>query len=217
MVIDLRFNIYVWFILVTYFIISFKEYSIHCVVNNSIVLLLPVKFPSVLGVVPAVLGKPTFSILITKFSLDLAFFWWIHGDKYETYGLWSILWIIYKNISVLASALTRLGVIILQFGLSSHFPYVTSMVGIHLSRFFIIKFYYTFVNRFFNFHAFKNINSSFKIYRLTIKSLYIKLLNPTVGHTVFKKLFSSVTQNKSLIFSPGNTAKYSLSWTKWSA
>ena len=63
-------------------------------------------------------------------------------------------------------------------------PAVTSTVEIFPSRFFIRRFYYTFVNRPVDFHTLKHINSFLKRGRLTIKALYIGLFSPYVRHTV---------------------------------
>ena len=45
-----------------------QEDFIHCTVNNSSILLLPVKFISVCGIVPVVLSRNSFIIVIIKFS-----------------------------------------------------------------------------------------------------------------------------------------------------
>ena len=58
------------------------------------------------------------------------------------------------------------------------------MVGIRTSSFLIRRFYYTFVNRFRNLHAFKHINIPCKSHRLAVKSLHTRLLDPTIGHTI---------------------------------
>ena len=57
--IKIRFNILVCSLLSTYFFIFLQEYLINCTVTDSIILLLPVKFISVCGIMPAVFSRPT--------------------------------------------------------------------------------------------------------------------------------------------------------------
>ena len=57
--IKIRFNIFMCSLLSTYFLIFLQEYFINCTVNDIIFLLLPVKFISVCGIVPAVFSRPT--------------------------------------------------------------------------------------------------------------------------------------------------------------
>ena len=71
--IKIRFNIFVCFLLSTYFLVFMKDDFIHCTVNNSIILFLYVKFISWFSIVPVVLSRCTFNILRTKVSQDLAF------------------------------------------------------------------------------------------------------------------------------------------------
>ena len=71
--IKIRFNIFVCSILSTYFLVFFQEDFINYTVNNSIILLIPIKFISWCGIVTAVLSRPTFIILGTNFSQDLSF------------------------------------------------------------------------------------------------------------------------------------------------
>ena len=84
--INLSFDIFMFSLLNTYFLILLQENFIHFTFNNSIILLLPIKFSPICGIVPAVFSSPTFSILRTKVSQDLAFIWWITGAMDETYG-----------------------------------------------------------------------------------------------------------------------------------
>ena len=58
--IDIRFNIFMCFLLRTYFIIFFQEDFTHCMVNNIIVLFLTVKSISIFWTVPTVLSTPNF-------------------------------------------------------------------------------------------------------------------------------------------------------------
>ena len=48
-------------------------------------------------------------------------------------------------------------------------------------------FYYTFVNIFSNLHSFKKSDRIFKSNILTVKSLHIQLLAPTIEHTIQQK------------------------------
>ena len=70
-IIKIRFNIFMCSLLTTYFSDFMHEYFINCIVNNIIILLLPVKFLSIWRIVPPVRSMPTFSIIRTKFSRDL--------------------------------------------------------------------------------------------------------------------------------------------------
>ena len=127
------------FLFGTYFIILLQEDFIYCLYNNIIVLFLTVKFISNCGIVPAVLSMPNLRILRTKISQDLAFIWWLPGAMYDTCGFGYIIQTIYTSFTTLASTLTNIGVSIWWFGFSSHFPAVTSTVGIFPSRFFYKK------------------------------------------------------------------------------
>ena len=91
---------------------------------------------------------------------------------------------ILMTFSTLASAPTLLGASPCRGGFSSLLPDVTSMVGVCLSRTFIIRFYYTLINIISYFHTLTNINSFLKCDRLKIKALYIGLSRPDVRHTV---------------------------------
>ena len=72
-IIKIRFNIFMCSILGTYFLVFMKEDFINCNVNNSIILLLNVRFLSFYGIVTVVLIMPTFIMIITKVFQDLAF------------------------------------------------------------------------------------------------------------------------------------------------
>ena len=128
-----------WLLFSTYFIIFLQEYSLCCLFNNSIVLLMSIKLPYVCRIFPAVLSRYTFRIIITKVSQDLAFIVWMPGDMYESCGFGFILRIIYISFPMIASTLTHIRVSIWQGWFSSHYHYVTSTVGIFPSMFFIKK------------------------------------------------------------------------------
>ena len=66
--INIRLNIFICFLLITYVLIFTQENSTHCTVNNSIILLLPVKLFRWYDIVPGVLGRYNFNILRTKSS-----------------------------------------------------------------------------------------------------------------------------------------------------
>ena len=182
--IDFRINVLLCFSFSTYFIILLKDYLIHCMINKIIVLFLSVKFIYICGIIPTVLSRNSFRILISKVSQDLALIWWMTSfmDKTSVFG--SILWMIYIPSSALSRVLTHLGVTIWQGGFSSHFPAVTSMDVILPSRFFISNFYNTFINRFWYFRAFKYVYSCFKSNGLTIKPLNTFLIDPDIRHYV---------------------------------
>ena len=153
-------------------------------INSIPFLLLTVKYLFGCGVMTTVLIRPNFRILRTKVSQDLLLIRWIPAATYETNGLGSIIWMIYIPFFARASALTHLGVRMLWDGFSSHFPAVTSTVGIFPSKFLIRRFYNTLINRFFYFHALVFFKNCFKRNGFTIKHLNIRLLAPSVGHTV---------------------------------
>ena len=180
----IRLNIFMCFIFSTYFIIFVQKDFIHCMINDSIFLLLYVKFISGRGIVLVVLGRDAFRVLRTILPQYLALIWWMHGAMDETSGSGSISCIIYLSFSELSITLTHLGVCILRSDFSSHFPAVTSMVGICSVRYFIRRIYYTLINIFCYFHSFKHVNSCFKRNILTIKSLYIRMIDLAVDYTV---------------------------------
>ena len=171
-----------FFLFSTNFIIFLQEYFIQCMVLNSTFLLLPVKFLSVCRIVPVVLSRPTCIILKTKFSQDISLIWWMTGSIYDKCGFLYISWVVYISFPDFARALNHLIVSILRGILSSQFPAVTGTVGIYWSRFSIKGLYYTFLNIFCNFHAFKHVNCWFKSNRFTLKYLNVSLLVTTVGN-----------------------------------
>ena len=173
--IKIRLKIFMCFLLRTYFSIFLQDDFIRCNVNSRTIIFLPVKFLSLYGMVTVVLGRSTFKILRTKVSQDLEFFWWIPGAIYET-GFGITLRVVYIYFSGLERALTHLGLSIWWGKFSSLLTTVTS-------TFFIGSFYYNFICRLHNFHAFKNINQFPKSNRLTVKNLQICLLDPDIGHT----------------------------------
>ena len=117
--IKIRFNIFMWSFLITYFLVFLQEDFIHWNVNNSIIILLPVKYIYVCGIVLVVLIRNDFSILITKVSQGLAFIWWMIRDMDETSGFGLTLRIVYISFPALARDLNCLGGIIWWGGLSS--------------------------------------------------------------------------------------------------
>ena len=159
--IKIRFNIFIWFPPNTYFSVSLHEYIINCTVNKRIILLMTVKFISVCGIVSVVLSRPTFNILRTKVSQDLALIWRMPGAMDKPYGFGITIQVVYIYFTGIDIALTNLGVSIWQGGFYSRYPAVASMFEIFHNSFFIRRLYYTFVNRLCNLHAFKHINRIF--------------------------------------------------------
>ena len=90
----IRLNIFRCFVCSTYFLIFMQQDFILCTINNSILLLLSVKFLSWYGIVPTVLVRSDFNIIRTKCSQDLLFIRWMPGAMYET-GFWLTLWVSY--------------------------------------------------------------------------------------------------------------------------
>ena len=103
----------------------------------------------------AVLSRPSFRILRTEVSQDLTSIWWMSRAMNDKSWFGYILWMIYIPFSVLYSTLTNIGVSSWWGESSYYFPGVTRTVGIFPSRFFIRRFYNTFINIFWYFHAFK--------------------------------------------------------------
>ena len=120
----------------TYSIYFLQDEFILFMINNIIILLLNGTICVSCGVITAVLGRSASRILWTKVFQDLGFFWWIPRAMDDTSMFLSILCMIYIPFFVLGSVLTHLVVSICQGELSSHFTFVTRMVGILLSRFF---------------------------------------------------------------------------------
>ena len=160
-IINIIFNILMCFSFSTNFINFLQDDIMHCMINNSIVLFLSVKYPFSCGVIPVVCSRPDFRILSTKVSQHLALISWIPGAMDNTSLFGSILRMIYIPFPVLYSSLIHLRVSILWGSLCSHFPAVTSTVVILPSRFFIRRFYDTFINRFWYLQTFKHVNSWF--------------------------------------------------------
>ena len=113
---------------------------------------------------------------------------YIHMMNLHGHGRDSLVWLLplydLNNFSVLAWTITHLRVSSWQGGLSYHFPAVTRTVYIYPSRFFITRFYSTFINIFCYLHVFKHFYSWFKSNGFTIKSLHICLIDPDVRRAV---------------------------------
>ena len=69
-----------------------------------------VKLISIRGIMSAVLSRPCFRILRTKFPQYLSFIIFIPGYMDETSLFASILWMVYMPSSALSGALARIGV-----------------------------------------------------------------------------------------------------------
>ena len=117
--IKIRFNIFMCSLFINYFLVLLQYYFINCTFNNSISLLMSVKFISVCRIAPTVLIMPSFVILRTEVSHDLAFVWWITGDVEETCGIGLSLLMVYTSFTELTRTINRLGVSILGGGFSS--------------------------------------------------------------------------------------------------
>ena len=68
-----RFNIFMCFLPGTYFLIFMQENFVNCTVNNSIIIFIPVKVLTWYRIVPVVLSRYNFKILLTKVSQYLKF------------------------------------------------------------------------------------------------------------------------------------------------
>ena len=134
--IKISFNIFMWFLLSTYFFIFVLEDVIHCNVNDRIILFLPVKSISWYGIVPVVLGKSNINIIRTKVSQYLAFSWLIPWYMYETGGFGVTIWLVYIYFSALASALTHIILSMWWVCFSYLYPAVTSTGGIYTNSFY---------------------------------------------------------------------------------
>ena len=145
-----------------------QDYLIHCMIKNIIVLLMSIKNISSCGIMSTVLSMTAFRIPRIKSFQEQASIWLISRAMDDTSVFGSILRMIYIPSSALVSSLTRLGLSIWRGVLSSHFYAVARTVDIFPSRFFMRRFYYTFINIFWYFHAFKNVNTYFKINGFTI-------------------------------------------------
>ena len=138
-----------------------------------------------------VLSKTTLSVLSTKVSQDFPFIRKISRAVDETV-FWFAIWAIYISFLALFCTLSCCGVSLRQRGFSSIIPAMTSTAGILLGRFFIRKFYYTFVNIFWNFHTLKHSNSLFKQNEFAIKTLNIGFLYDILGMLFKIILFNSI-------------------------
>ena len=165
-----------------WYLLFFVEF-IHCIVNDGVVFLLSVNFFPGYRAVLVVLSRSTISVLSSKVPQDLTFFQRISGAFDET-GFGFSRRDIYIPFSALSSSLALLGDIPWQGGFSYLFPAVTITVGVFPSMFFIIGFYYTFVNRLGNLHSLKHVNSFFLRDIITIKASYIGLFVPDIRHNI---------------------------------
>ena len=95
---------------------------------------------------------------------------------------------IYISFSGIYSALSRCGVSFILGAFSSLITAVTSTFGIFPGRVFIRKFYYTFVNRFCDFHTLKNVNSFLKRNIFAIKALNIGFFRSDIRLAVLKNI-----------------------------
>ena len=129
------------------------------------------------------LSRITLSLLSIKVSHKPIFVRIMFRSVYET-GSWFSFWEIYISFSALASALFHRGVSLRRGRLSSIIPDFSSTVGVCPGGFFIRRLYSTFVNRFYNFHTLKHINSIFKQNVFVIKALNIGLVKPDIRHDV---------------------------------
>ena len=133
--------------------------------------------------IPMVLIRLTFIVLSNKVSQDLRFIRRMSRAVNDT-GFWLAIRAIYISFLALDRALSRRGVSIRQDGFSSHIPAVTNTVGILPGRFLIRRFYYTFVNRFWDLHTVKHINRIFKQNGFVTKALNIDLFRPAIKRDV---------------------------------
>ena len=102
--IKIRFNVLMWSLLSTYFLVLLQEYFINCTVNDIIILLLSVKFPPVYDIVPVELSSPIFIILKTNVYKDLAFIWWMTGAMDEMCGFLTYFRLVYISFHALDSS-----------------------------------------------------------------------------------------------------------------
>ena len=113
----------------TYFLCFIKYNFIHQIINNGIVLLLPVKCFPWYGMIPVVLSRIIFSVLITKVSQDLTSIRRIYGYMNDT-GFQFDCKSIYISFLALASALTCHMASLRRGGFSSIIPAATTTVEI---------------------------------------------------------------------------------------
>ena len=133
--------------------------------------------------IPRVLSRLTFKLLIAKFLQYLVFIIRMPGDVDKT-GFWFNWWAIYTSFSTLFRSLTHRRVSLWWGGFSYLLSAVTIKVGVCPSRFLLGRFYYTFINRFSNLHSLKHVNWFFKRNIFTVKTLHIRLLTPAIKHTI---------------------------------
>ena len=101
--IKIRFNIFRCFLLGTYFLVLLQEDFINCAVNNIVILLLPVKFISVYGIVPAVLVGLILAYLEPKYPRTLNSYddwmgpWMIHVGLYLSFGLSPYIFLLFQR------------------------------------------------------------------------------------------------------------------------
>ena len=158
----------------------------------------------------AFLGSLSFGILRTKIIKNSTFIWWMSRAMNDTGWFWSIPCMVYIPLLVPDRYFTHIGVIFLQVGFSSCVPAVAITVSLCSSRFFIRKFYNTFINRFRNLHALKHIYIFF-CNLFAFKILHVRFIDPAIWHTVQNNFIQLCLTNFSLAFAPGNLVKYSSS------
>ena len=132
-----------------------------CMLDYSVFILLSSNMFLSCRLLHAILSRTDFIILSTKVSQDLILIWWMSRAMDKKRYFWSIIRMIYIPFYALARALTHIRVCNWQGNLYYHLRNVTSTVGIFPSRFFIIRFYNTFINIFLYFHKLKHVYSFF--------------------------------------------------------
>ena len=130
---------------------------IKLMLDYSIVLFLYYKLFSCCRLLPAVFSRPSFIVLIKKVTQDLKFIWLMSRAMDRATYFRSILRMVYTPFSALVSALTHFGVSSWWGVYYSNFPADTTTVGISPNRFFIRRFYDTFINILWYFHTFKHV------------------------------------------------------------
>ena len=133
--------------------------------------------------IPMVLSRLTICILSTKLPQDITFIRRISGAVDDTSFRFALK-VIYILFLALPRAIPCRGSGLRQGVLSSIIPDATRTVVIYPGRFFIRRFYYTLVNRFWNFYMLKHINILFKQNGFSIKALNTYLFRPDIMHDV---------------------------------
>ena len=128
----------------------------------------------------------------------------------------SIFRTIYRSLLMLSRDFTHIGVSFWWGRLSSPFPAVTSTVVICCSRFFIRRFYNTFIKSFQNSYVFKRIYI-FLSNIFTIKTLHLRLNTPAIWHTVQNNFIQFHLTNFSTCLDPGKASIHSLIFIIWAA